>query len=112
MFMRIFLLASSLLAAPAVLAEPKPVPAEKMAYVGEWVGKDMRLNIAKNGQIEYQARKPNRKVDLSIELVRFEGSNFDAGYGIITTTFVVSKPPHKVGDKWKMVVDGVELSKR
>ncbi|HEU4852661.1 MAG TPA: hypothetical protein VFT37_10960 [Telluria sp.] len=112
MFMRTLLLAGCLLATPAVLAEPLPVPAEKMAYVGEWVGKDMRLNIAKNGQIDYKVKKPNKKVDMSIELVRFEGNNFDAGYGIVTTTFVVSKPPHKVGDKWKMVVDGVELTKR
>jgi hypothetical protein len=24
---------------------------------------------------------------------------------------VVSKPPHRVGDKWKMTVDGVELTR-
>ena len=112
MFIRTLLLASLLLVPRAVQAEPMPVPAAKMAYVGEWVGKDMRLNIAKNGQIDYKAKKPNKTVDMSIELVRFEGNNFDAGYGFVTSTFVVSKPPYKDGDKWKMVVDGVELTKR
>jgi hypothetical protein len=112
MSMRSVLLAACLLAPRAVLAEPLPVPAEKAAYIGEWVGKDMRLNIAKNGQIDYKITRPNKKVDMSIELLRFSGNNFDAGYGVISTTFVVSKPPHKEDGKWKMVVDGVELTKR
>lgn len=29
----------------------------------------------------------------------------------MTTTFVVSKAPYQEGDKWKMVVDEVELVK-
>jgi hypothetical protein len=29
----------------------------------------------------------------------------------MATTFVVSKPPYQDGDHWKMVVDGVELTK-
>lgn len=112
MLVRMLLLAGCLLAPRVVLAEPLPVPAEKKAYVGEWLGKDTRINIAKNGQIDYKIKRPNKKVDMSIELVRFNGDSFEAGYGIVTTTFVVSKPPHKVGDKWKMVVDGVELTKQ
>jgi hypothetical protein len=29
----------------------------------------------------------------------------------VRSTFVVSKPPHRAGGKWKMTVDGVELTK-
>ena len=112
MVLRSILLSACLLAPGAVMAEPLPVPAEKAAYIGEWVGKDTRINIAKNGQIEYKVKRPNKSVDMSIELLRFNGNNFDAGYGVISTTFVVSKPPYKEDGKWKMVVDGVELTRR
>lgn len=112
MLVRSLILATLLCLPLAAQAEPVPVPPEKMAYVGEWVGKDMRLNIAKSGQIDYKRTSPNKKIDMSIELLRFEGNNFEAGYGIVGTTFVVSKPPHREGGKWKMVVDGVELTRR
>lgn len=112
MVLRSILMAACVLAPSAAMAEPLPVPAEKAAYIGEWVGKDTRINIAKNGQIDYKIQRPDKKVDMSIELLRFNGDNFDAGYGIISTTFVVSKPPHKKDGKWKMVVDGVELTRR
>jgi hypothetical protein len=112
MSLKSVLLAACLLAPRVVLAEPVPVPAEKAAYVGEWTGKEMRLNIAKNGQIDYKRTSPNKKIDMSIELLRFSGNNFDAGYGIVSTTFVVTTPPHQEGGKWKMVVDGVELTRR
>jgi UTP-glucose-1-phosphate uridylyltransferase len=52
---------------------------------------------------------------MNIELVRFDGDNFDAGANLgfmnASSTFVVNKPPHKEGAKWKMTVDGVELTK-
>ncbi len=72
----------------------------------------MNLTIAANGKITYKRVYSSEKnVDLSIELARFNGDNFDAGVGIFNTTFVVSKPPARFGGKIKMVVDGVELTK-
>jgi hypothetical protein len=52
-------------------------------------------------------------VTTSVEapLKGFDGSNFEVGIGPMATTFVVSKPPYQDGEKWKMVVDGVELTK-
>jgi len=41
----------------------------------------------------------------------FDGDNFSAGIGPMSTTFVVSKPPYQDKGRWKMVVDGVELTK-
>jgi len=95
----------------AAHAEPVPVPADKLAYVGDWQGKDMRLQMAKDGRIKYKRDRPGKKLDLSIELQRFDGDSFDAGGGFIGSRFVVSKPPHREGDKWKMTVDGVELTR-
>ena len=95
----------------AAQADPVPVPAEKLAYVGDWQGKDMRLQLAKDGKVKYKRDRPKRKMDLSLDLQGFEGDNFDVGTSIVRSTFVVSKPPHRVGDKWKMTVDGVELTR-
>jgi len=93
----------------AALADP--VPAEKLAYVGDWQGKDMRIQMNKDGQIKYKRDRPGKKLDLSLDLQGFSGDNFDVGVPFVRSTFVVSKPPHKVGDKWMMTVDGVELTR-
>jgi hypothetical protein len=111
MFVRSMLLAACLLAPTLSFAKPLPVPKEKLAYVGDWQGKKMSLHIAPDGKIDYKRDQPDKQVKLSIELQSFNGDNFDAGALMIHSTFVVSKPPHLEGGKWKMTVDGVELTK-
>jgi hypothetical protein len=95
----------------AAHAAPVPVPPEKMAYVGDWQGKDMRLKLAKDGKVEYKRDQPNKKLNLNVDLQGFNGDNFDVGVMLVRSTFVVTKPPHREGDKWKMTVDGVELTR-
>jgi len=103
------ILAAGLCASATALADP--VPADKMAYVGSWQGKDMRLVLSKEGKIQYKRDQDKKKVDLSIDLLGFNGNNFDAGFGFMRSTFVVSKPPQRTGGMWKMTVDGVELTR-
>ena len=95
----------------AAQAAPVPVPAEKIAYVGDWQGKDMRLQLAKDGKVKYKRDRPDKKMDLSLDLQGFHGDNFDVGVMLVRSTFVVSKPPQRVDGKWKMTVDGVELTR-
>lgn len=92
-------------------AQAEPVPADKSDYVGTWQGKDMRLALSKDGKIKYKRDQEKKKVDLDIELLGFKGNNFDAGWSFMRSTFVVSKPPHREGGKWKMTVDGVEMTR-
>ena len=87
------------------------VPDSKMAYVGEWVGTNMRLKIGQDGKIAYKRTGVELQVDVNIELSAFEGDNFVAGVGPFLTVFLVSKPPHSRGSSTRMVVDGVELTK-
>jgi hypothetical protein len=108
---RTFLLAAGLLAAQASHADPVPVPADKAAYVGEWLGEKMRLNIHPDGHVDYKRDRPGKKLDLNVDLQGFEGDNFDVGTTFFRSTFVVSKAPHREGGKWKMTVDGVELTR-
>jgi len=95
----------------AAHAEPVPVPADKLAYVGDWQGKDMRIQMGKDGKVKYKRDRPGKQLDLSVDLQGFHGDNFDVGAAFVRSTFVVSKPPHREGDKWKMTVDGVELTR-
>jgi hypothetical protein len=87
------------------------IPPEKSTYVGQWKAENMSLLITEHGYVQYQ--RSGKKGNVSIEgyLQNFDGNDFEVGLGPITTTFVVTQVPHQVNGTWKMVVDGVELSK-
>ncbi|MET4203428.1 hypothetical protein [Bradyrhizobium sp. LA6.12] len=48
---------------------------------------------------------------INAPLRRFEGDHFVVGIAFLLTTFEVSTPPHQEAGTWKMVVDGVELTR-
>ena len=89
----------------------KPVPQEKSAYVGEWQEKAMYLLITQDGSVSYKRIKGGVTTSVNGPLKDFDGDNFSAGIGPMSTTFVVSRPPYQDKGRWKMVVDGVELTK-
>lgn len=89
----------------------KPVPADKSAYVGEWEEKAMYLLITQDGSVRYKRLKGGTSRSVQGPLKGFTGNSFDVGIGPMSTTFVVSKPPYQDGEKWKMVVDDVVLTK-
>ena len=89
----------------------KPVPSEKSAYVGEWQEKTMYLLITQDGSVSYKRLKGGVTTSVEGPLKGFSGDNFDVGIGPLSTTFIVNKTPFQEGDTWKMVVDGVELTK-
>jgi hypothetical protein len=89
----------------------KPVPAEKSAYVGEWQTRTMYLLITQDGSVRYKRLKGGASTSVEGPLKGFTGNDFEVGVGPMATTFVVSKPPYQDGERWKMVVDGVELVK-
>lgn len=90
----------------------KPVPADRIAYVGDWQAPDMRLAISADGRVLYKRRKGSSTTSLDVPLQRFEGHNVVAGLGPMTTTFVVSAPPRLDDGVWSMTVDGVRLTRR
>ena len=103
--------AAALAAALLLAACAQPVPGDKADYVGDWRGKDMRLVITQDGHVEYARKKALGETTVSAPLQGFDGDNFSAGVGFLRTTFVVTKPPYRDGAAWKMVVDGVELTR-
>ena len=107
-------LVSTLLAivlAWALSACSKPIPPEKSAYVGDWRGTGMELSIYQEGSVEYTRVQGGSRKSINMPLKEFQGDNFVIGVGPLSTTFLVSPPPHQVGVDWKMTVDGVELTK-
>ena len=88
-----------------------PVPPDKKDYVGEWRSKDMYLLILQDGSVKYERLKGGATTKVTGPLKEFQGDNFVVGIAFIETTFVVSKPPFQENGVWKMIVDGVELTK-
>ena len=95
----------------ALTACGKPVPPEKKDYVGEWQSPSMYLLITQDGSVRYKRLKGGGTVSVEAPLKEFQGDNFVAGVGPMTTVFVVNKRPYKDGDTWKMVVDDMELTR-
>ncbi len=102
--------AATLLAALAACS--KPIPPERSAYVGDWRGPQMALLITQEGRVAYRRQEGSTSTAVSGPLQEFEGDNFKVGVGPISTTFVVTAPPHVDGGKTVMTVDGVQLEKQ
>jgi len=90
----------------------RPVPPEKAAYIGQWQNESVFLLITAEGRVEYRKVRGSTTTSLKAPIKEFVGDNFEAGLGPLSTTFVVSKPPHQERGVWLMVVDGEVLMKR
>ena len=101
----------SLVIAALLVGCGKPVPPEKLSYVGEWQQPAMYLLITQDGSVKYKRVNGSTTKSIAGPLQGFDGDNFEVGIGPMSTTFVVSKPPYQDGETWKMVVDGVELTR-
>jgi len=100
------------LAASLLLAAcGKPMPPEHAAYVGTWRAPQMALRITADSRVEYERHDGGVSTSVSGPIQEFVGDDFKVGFGPVSTTFVVSRPPHVEGDKTWMTVDGVELQK-
>lgn len=90
----------------------EPLPNDKLGYAGEWEAPRVYLLITPDGRVEYKRQRDGGNVSIEAPIQHFEGDNFVVGLGPFTTTFVVSQPPRMGADgKWKMTVDGVELTR-
>lgn len=103
-------------ALPMLSACGQPVADDKAAYVGEWHAQAMDVELTKDGTVRYKRVRnttagATTTTSINAPLRRFEGDNFVVGIAFLSTTFEVSTPPHLEAGTWKMVVDGVELTR-
>ena len=90
-----------------------PVPTDKKEYVGEWQSPSTFLLITRDGNVHYKRQRAAGTTTLDLPLKRFEGHDFVVGIGPFSTTFNVSKPPYRDSTgKWRIVIDGVELTRQ
>ena len=109
--MRLLKIISLALCVVLAACSAKPVPLERCAYVGEWKARGVYLVVRQDGDVNY--RRLTHGVDASIRapLQGFDGDNLRVGLGFLSSTIVVSTPPHEDNGVWKMVADGTELTK-
>ena len=105
--------ASAALSAALLYGCGEPVPADKASYVGEWQApkESMYLLITQEGSIRYKRISGRSTTSIEGPIKAFEGDDFHVGVGPFSTRFVVAAPPHQDKEGWKMVVDGVELTR-
>ena len=100
--------------------EQKPLPSDKLDYVGKWKGtlnnETMHIVIGKDSSLSYIRKKErdgfSSSSSVNAPIQEFKGDNFVAGVLIWDTEFVVSQAPKKVNGTWTMTVDGVELTRK
>ena len=109
--LRSFLRAASVAACVWLAACAQPIAPARLAYVGEWRGKDMALVITAEGQVHYLKVSGNSRKSIDAPLKEFVGDDFIVGVGPFSTRFTVSSPPHRECNVWKMTVDGVEMAR-
>lgn len=88
-----------------------PVPADKAAYVGHWKGLGVDLIITPDGGVSWKRVSGSGSASVEAPLQSFDGNNFTVGVWFMTTTFTVQAPPYHKDGAWKMIVEGVELTK-
>lgn len=92
------------------------IPDDKKDYIGNWQGRfpngSMTLNIGTDGSVTYERKEGGSTKSISGgKISKFDGNDFEVTVLLVSTTFKVQEPPHRDGDKWKMTVDGVELTR-
>lgn len=94
------------LAAKAELAGALP------QYVGVWKGVGMDMTITEDGTMEYKRLKQGVTKSFSGgKVVSISGDQMKVKVFVSDTSFVVNVPPHEDSGKWKMTLDGVELTR-
>jgi hypothetical protein len=110
--MRVIPAISFLIGSLLIAGCTKPIPPERASYIGQWQNESVFLLITPGGRVEYRKVRGSTTTSLKAPIKEFVGDNFETGLGPLSTTFVVSKPPHQERGVWRIVVDGEVLTKR
>lgn len=83
------------------------VPEDKKDYVGNWTGPDnFKLSITKDGRAEYKHKGTSVSGP-----IQFAGDDFKIGVWVLNKEFSVSEAPHMADGKWRMTVEGVDVTR-
>lgn len=99
----------ALVAMVALAACARPLPEDKLDYVGVWKSRAVTLVISPGGRIAYQRKTARANTNISAPIQRFNDDGFTVGVVFFNTDFKVSVPPHRTDHHWMMMVDGEVL---
>jgi hypothetical protein len=83
----------------------------KKDFYGTWKGDGITLSIDPGGAVHYEKKTGATSKTLDLPLKRFTRKEFEIGAFGINSTFKIDEPPHQDGDKWRMTIDGTELTR-
>ncbi|MGQ9897852.1 MAG: hypothetical protein ACUVR8_09915 [Acidobacteriota bacterium] len=88
------------------------IPPDKQAYIGNWSGEGTTLAITPDGKVNWTSERGSRssKVE-NLPIKRFIGNDFEVGLGPFTTRFTVQRPPQFTAGRWRMTVEGVQVTR-
>ena len=89
----------------------EPLSKDKLDYVGLWRGGNELIEIKEDGSVSYAKVMLNSTETIEGPIKEFTDEGFVVGYLFLTTKFKVDKPPYQENGKWKMVLNGVEMTK-
>ena len=100
-----------LLACLWLVACAQPVPADYTNYIGHWRGDGTLLVIRADGHADYERVQGKTRVSIEGSCHSFTEDGFKIGIGLLSAAFEVTRPPQRVDGRWRMTVDGVELTR-
>ncbi len=90
----------------------KPVPADKLDYVGSWTGGPITLTLTADGMCSYRnAPQDGMTSEVNAPIQLWHATGFDVGIGPLVTTYTVSEAPHQLDGTWHMTLDGQDLTR-
>ena len=89
----------------------EPLSDDKLDYVGLWKGGNELIEISKDGSASYAKVRLDNTETIDGPIKEFTDEGFVVGYLFLTKKFKVDKPPYQENGKWKMVLNGVEMTK-
>lgn len=94
-----------------LVACAEPVPMDYSNYVGHWRGDGTLLVIRANGHADYERVTDRSRLSIEGACHSFSDEGFKIGLGLMSASFEVTHPPRQVDGRWRMTVDGVELTR-
>jgi hypothetical protein len=94
-----------------LVACAKPVPVDYASYVGHWRGDGTLLVIRPDGHADYERVTGKSRISIEGACHSFTDRGFKIGMGLLSASFEVTQPPRQVDGRWRMTVDGVELTR-
>ena len=89
----------------------QPVPVDRTDYIGHWRGDGVLLVILANGQADYERVRDGSRTSIKGPVHSFREGEFRIGLGLLSARFEVQQPPRLQHGRWRMVVDGVALTR-